>query len=55
MPDLATNKAAMMRAFKAADTSKNGLLDVNEFKYLFNLLKYYNDLGKQLAHIFDSL
>ncbi|RIA84017.1 hypothetical protein C1645_742649 [Glomus cerebriforme] len=40
-PDLAKNKLAIMRAYKAADTSKDGLIDFNEFERLINHLHYY--------------
>ncbi len=44
-PELSTNKAAMLRAFKACDTSRNGLLGVSEFRNLFALLKNFNKFG----------
>ncbi len=45
LPQLAANKPAMLRAFKAADRSRNGWLSKQEFVYLLALLHQYNVLG----------
>ncbi len=45
MPEYADDKQAMMRAYKAADVGKNGMIEFKEFSDLLVLLKYYNDLG----------
>ncbi|PKY53571.1 EF-hand [Rhizophagus irregularis] len=43
-PHLAEDKPAIMRAYKAADTSQDGFIDFKEFGRLIDLLHYYNDL-----------
>jgi Ca2+-binding EF-hand superfamily protein len=50
-PELFKNKAAMMRAFKAADRSGNGWLSKSEFAYLLSLLHEYNQLGKAFSQL----
>ncbi|PKY55988.1 EF-hand [Rhizophagus irregularis] len=45
-PHLAKDKPAIMRAYKAADTSKDGFIDFKEFGRLIDLLHYYNELFK---------
>jgi len=43
-PHLAEDKPAIMRAYKAADTSQDGFIDFKEFGRLIDLLHYYNKL-----------
>ncbi|PKC12544.1 EF-hand [Rhizophagus irregularis] len=43
-PHLAEDKPAIMRAYKAADTSQDGFIDFKEFGRLIDLLHYYNNL-----------
>jgi len=43
-PHLAEDKPAIMRAYKAADTSQDGFVDFKEFGRLIDLLHYYNNL-----------
>jgi len=45
-PHLAKDKPAIMRAYKAADTSQDGFIDFKEFGRLIDLLHYYNELFK---------
>ncbi|CAG8437308.1 6174_t:CDS:2 [Funneliformis mosseae] len=45
-PQLAKDKPAIMRAYKAADASNDGFIDFEEFGRLVDLLYYYNDLFK---------
>lgn len=42
-PDL-NNKPALMRAFKATDTSGNGFIDRQEFPFCLSYVVYYNNL-----------
>eukprot|EP01105_Mastigella_eilhardi_P015933 TRINITY_DN3650_c0_g1_i1.p1 TRINITY_DN3650_c0_g1~~TRINITY_DN3650_c0_g1_i1.p1 ORF type:complete len:395 (-),score=96.31 TRINITY_DN3650_c0_g1_i1:124-1260(-) len=46
LPQYANNKAAIMRAYKAADTSKDGFVQRREFENMIRLLSYYSALGK---------
>jgi len=50
-PEYAHDKPAIMRAYKAADTSKDGFIDFKEFKHFLDLLKYYHDLSKEFAKL----
>uniref|UniRef100_A0A1D1ZLF5 Putative calcium-binding protein CML16 n=1 Tax=Anthurium amnicola TaxID=1678845 RepID=A0A1D1ZLF5_9ARAE len=43
-PHLAEDKPAIMRAYKAADTSQDGFVNFKEFGRLIDLLHYYNNL-----------
>ncbi|GBB93054.1 hypothetical protein RclHR1_02100003 [Rhizophagus clarus] len=43
-PHLAEDKPAIMRAYKATDTSQDGFVDFKEFGRLIDLLHYYNNL-----------
>ncbi|CAB4414428.1 unnamed protein product [Rhizophagus irregularis] len=43
-PQLAEDKPAVRRAYKAADTSKDGFINFKEFGRLIDLLYYYNNL-----------
>ncbi|CAF1169894.1 unnamed protein product [Adineta steineri] len=44
-PELGTNRQAMLRAFKAADTNNSGFVELKEFRHLINLLYFYNKLS----------
>jgi len=44
LPQIAKNKPAIMRAYKAADTDENGYISRREFEKMLRLLSYYNDL-----------
>nr|CAG8560107.1 1052_t:CDS:2 [Entrophospora candida] len=50
-PLLAKDKPALMRAYKAADASKDGFIDSNEFGRLLDLLYYYNDVYKKFKKL----
>ncbi|CAG8518141.1 5625_t:CDS:2, partial [Ambispora gerdemannii] len=50
-PKLAKDKPAIMRAYKAADTSKDGFIDFQEFGRLVDLLFYYNQLFKLFSQL----
>ncbi|CAG8514650.1 7965_t:CDS:2 [Paraglomus occultum] len=50
-PHLAKDKPAIMRAYKAADTSKDGFIDLNEFGRLIDLLHYYHELYKKFQQL----
>ncbi|CAG8473583.1 hypothetical protein C2G38_2110247 [Gigaspora rosea] len=43
-PQYKDNKPAILRAYKAADTSKDGFVQLDEFGRLLELLHYYNEL-----------
>ncbi|CAG8597894.1 8291_t:CDS:2 [Dentiscutata erythropus] len=43
-PQYKENKPAIMRAYKAADASKDGYVQLEEFGRLIDLLHYYNEL-----------
>ncbi|CAM2707351.1 unnamed protein product [Rotaria socialis] len=43
-PQLGIKKNAIMRAYKAADISGNGLVELKEFAKILELLHYYNKL-----------
>ncbi len=45
------NKSALMRAYKAADTNKNGFVSFKEFKNLWKYLVFFNKLWEK----FDKL
>ncbi|CAF1013027.1 unnamed protein product [Didymodactylos carnosus] len=45
-PQFGTNKQAIMRAYKEADTSGNGFVELNEFGKIIDLLLYYDDISK---------
>ncbi|UJR38419.1 hypothetical protein I4U23_031087 [Adineta vaga] len=44
-PEFGTNRQAMLRAFKAADSNKSGFVELKEFCHLIELLYYYNELS----------
>jgi len=48
-PSLFSDKRALMRAYKAADVNKDGLVNFGEFHHLVDLLFYFNELGKEFA------
>lgn len=50
-PELGTNKKAMMRAYKAADNSGNGFIELREFEKILNFLQYYDSLSKIFEEI----
>ncbi|CAF1355605.1 unnamed protein product [Rotaria sordida] len=50
-PQLGTNKKAIMRAYKAADTSGNGFVELREFEKIVQLLNHYD----KLSQIFKEL
>ncbi|CAG8613632.1 12262_t:CDS:2, partial [Ambispora gerdemannii] len=50
-PHLAEDKPAIMRAYKATDTSKDGFIDFEEFGRLIDLLFYYNELFKLFSKL----
>ncbi|UJR36673.1 hypothetical protein I4U23_029390 [Adineta vaga] len=50
-PELGTNKKAIMRAYKEADTSGNGFVELREFQKIVELLIYYNEISQ----IFEEL
>ncbi|CAG8570169.1 13532_t:CDS:2 [Racocetra fulgida] len=43
-PQFSDKKPVLMRAYKAADTSKDGFIERDEFPRLIELLYYYNEL-----------
>ncbi|CAF1360405.1 unnamed protein product [Didymodactylos carnosus] len=45
-PQFANNKPAIMRAYKAADTSGNGFVELAEFGKIVDLLHYYNEISQ---------
>ncbi|CAF0806760.1 unnamed protein product [Adineta ricciae] len=45
-PQLGTNKKAIMRAYKEADTSGNGFVELREFRKIIELLHHYDELSK---------
>jgi len=51
MPEYAHDKPAIMRAYKAADTSRDGFIEFNEFKLFMKLLKQYH----QYSILFSKL
>ncbi|CAG8583402.1 28424_t:CDS:2, partial [Dentiscutata erythropus] len=51
LPEYKDNKPAILRAYKAADVSKDGYVQREEFGRLLDLLFYY----KELHEIFKSL
>ncbi|GBC47864.1 uncharacterized protein OCT59_000299 [Rhizophagus irregularis] len=44
-PHLSKDESVIMRAYKAADVSRDGVIDFNEFGRLIDLLHYYNELS----------
>ncbi|PKY22489.1 EF-hand [Rhizophagus irregularis] len=44
-PHFLENDSIIMRAYKAADVSRDGVIDFNEFGRLIDLLHYYNELS----------
>ncbi|CAF3627422.1 unnamed protein product [Rotaria sp. Silwood1] len=50
-PQFGTNKKAIVRAYKAADTSGNGFVELREFEKIVQLLKQYDEISK----IFEEL
>ncbi|CAG8617962.1 4427_t:CDS:2 [Ambispora leptoticha] len=50
-PQMANDKPAIMRAYKAADTSKDGFIDFQEFGRLIDLLFYYDELYKLFSQL----
>ncbi|CAF1203889.1 unnamed protein product [Rotaria sordida] len=44
-PEFGTNRQAMLRAFKTADTNGTGFIEFKEFHHLIDLLYYYNKLS----------
>ncbi|CAF3867090.1 unnamed protein product [Rotaria sordida] len=50
-PEFGTNRQAMIRAFKAADTNGSGFIEFKEFHRFLDLLYYYN----QLSNLFRQL
>ncbi|CAF1433269.1 unnamed protein product [Rotaria sordida] len=50
-PQFGTNKKAILRAYKAADTSDNGFVELKEFEKIVQLLKQYDEISK----IFEEL
>ncbi|CAF4160168.1 unnamed protein product [Rotaria socialis] len=50
-PQLGIKKNAIMRAYKAADISGNGLVELKEFAKILELLHYYN----KLSEVFEEL
>ncbi|CAG8690350.1 22176_t:CDS:2 [Dentiscutata erythropus] len=50
-PQFADEKPVLMRAYKAADASKDGFIQLNEFSRLIDLLYYYDEL----YHLFQQL
>ncbi|CAF1270279.1 unnamed protein product [Adineta ricciae] len=44
-PEFGTNRQAMLRAFKAADTNNSGFVEMKEFCRLIDLLYYYNEMS----------
>jgi len=45
------NKPALMRAYKAADTNKNGFISLKEFKNLWKYIIYYNNLWQKFEKV----
>ncbi|GBB84720.1 hypothetical protein RclHR1_01130015 [Rhizophagus clarus] len=43
-PQFAKNKPVLMRAYKAADITKDGFIELSEFSRLIELLYYYDEL-----------
>ncbi|UJR09384.1 hypothetical protein I4U23_013627 [Adineta vaga] len=50
-PQFGTNRKAILRAYKAADTSGNGFVELREFEKIVQLLKQYNEISK----VFEEL
>ncbi|TPX63483.1 hypothetical protein SpCBS45565_g06573 [Spizellomyces sp. 'palustris'] len=50
-PQYAKDKPAILRAYKAADASKDGFIDRKEFGKLIDFLGYYDDLFKKFSKI----
>ncbi|CAG8535404.1 7575_t:CDS:2 [Dentiscutata heterogama] len=50
-PQFADEKPVLMRAYKAADVSKDGYVQLTEFGRLIDLLYYYDEL----YHLFQQL
>ncbi|CAG8472287.1 13142_t:CDS:2 [Ambispora leptoticha] len=50
-PHLAEDKPAIMRAYKAADTSRDGFIDFKEFGRLIDLLFYYDEIYKLFSKL----
>ncbi|CAF0914762.1 unnamed protein product [Rotaria sp. Silwood1] len=50
-PQLAKNKKAIMRAYKAADTSGNGFVELKEFEKIVEFLHYYNKLSQAFEEL----
>ncbi|KAJ3218521.1 hypothetical protein HK099_005030 [Clydaea vesicula] len=46
LPQFADDKPAIMRAYRAADVSNDGFIDIDEFARLIDLLYYYDKLYK---------
>ncbi|CAB4402193.1 unnamed protein product [Rhizophagus irregularis] len=44
-PHLSKDESVIMRAYEAADVSRDGVIDFNEFGCLIDLLHYYNELS----------
>ncbi|KAH3742992.1 Flagellar calcium-binding protein TB-44A [Pelomyxa schiedti] len=55
LPEFASNKAAMMRAYKAADISLDGYIQRCEFEYLMTLLSYFDHIGKLFKHLDQNM
>jgi len=51
MPEYAHDKPAIMRAYKAADTSKDGFINFNEFKLFMKLLKQYHEYSNLFSKL----
>ncbi|GBC05435.1 hypothetical protein RclHR1_06220008 [Rhizophagus clarus] len=45
-PHLSNDESVIVQAYKAADTSQDGLIDLNEFGRLIDLLHYYDELSR---------
>ncbi|KAH3744354.1 Flagellar calcium-binding protein TB-44A [Pelomyxa schiedti] len=51
LPQFSKNRAAIMRAYKAADTSNDGFIQQNEFQQMIKLLAYFDTLSKQFRQL----
>ncbi|KAI9104642.1 hypothetical protein DFS34DRAFT_603928 [Phlyctochytrium arcticum] len=54
LPQYAKNKPAIMRAYKAADKSRDGFVDKNEFAALIDYLSVYDELYQKFKKMDDD-
>lgn len=51
LPAMHKHKPAILRAYKAADVSKDGFIQFNEFAGLVRLLSFYDDLWQRFQQL----